>query len=113
VSKLVLRDQSNVLRHTSIHDDDYRLCVPFLSFDFFFFFSDDSCKKSPRHFSPQEIGIAKIPGFSQWFSSHLIHDSLDSQSSCQKTLIFAHHLKVLDGVQVIFTITTMMFFYVF
>ncbi|KAK1679074.1 hypothetical protein QYE76_039922 [Lolium multiflorum] len=61
---------------------------------------DDSCKKSPRHFSPQEIGIAKIPGFSKWFSNHLIHDDLDSQSSCQKTIIFAHHLKVLDGVQV-------------
>ncbi|XP_020151028.1 uncharacterized protein [Aegilops tauschii subsp. strangulata] len=61
---------------------------------------DDSCKKSPRHFSPQEIGIAKIPGFSQWFSNHLMHDNLDAQSSCQKTLIFAHHLKVLDGVHV-------------
>ncbi|KQK15412.1 DNA annealing helicase and endonuclease ZRANB3 [Brachypodium distachyon] len=61
---------------------------------------DDVCKKSPRHFSQQEIGIAKIPGFSEWFSNHLIHDNPDSQSSCQKTIIFAHHLKVLDGVQV-------------
>uniref|UniRef100_A0ACD5ULP0 Uncharacterized protein n=1 Tax=Avena sativa TaxID=4498 RepID=A0ACD5ULP0_AVESA len=61
---------------------------------------DDSCKKSPRHFSHQEIGIAKIPGFSDWFSNHLIHDNMDSHSSCQKTIIFAHHLKVLDGVQV-------------
>jgi hypothetical protein len=84
----------------------------FLSVDFFLISSDDSCKTSPRHFSPQEIGIAKIPGFSKWFSNHLIHDDLDSQSSCQKTIIFAHHLKVLDGVQVIFTITTMMVLYV-
>ncbi|XP_062187807.1 uncharacterized protein LOC133891109 isoform X2 [Phragmites australis] len=67
---------------------------------------DDICKKSPRHLTPQEIGIAKISGFSEWFSNHFImkglaaNDNLDPQSSCQKTIIFAHHLKVLDGVQV-------------
>ncbi|KAL6656905.1 hypothetical protein ACP70R_004685 [Stipagrostis hirtigluma subsp. patula] len=65
---------------------------------------DDICKKSPRDLSPQEIGIAKISGFSEWFSNHFImngfpaNDNLDPQSSCQKTIIFAHHLKVLDGV---------------
>lgn len=63
-------------------------------------------KKSPRNLTPQEIGIAKIPGFSEWFSNHFImkesaaNDNADTQSSCQKTIIFAHHLKVLDGVQV-------------
>ncbi|KAF0907158.1 hypothetical protein E2562_015680 [Oryza meyeriana var. granulata] len=57
----------------------------------------------------QEIGVAKIPGFSEWFLNHFImkepadNDSLDSQSNCQKTIIFAHHLKVLDGVQVFIT----------
>ncbi|XP_040382387.1 DNA annealing helicase and endonuclease ZRANB3 isoform X2 [Oryza brachyantha] len=68
----------------------------------------DCCKKSPRDLSAQEIGIAKIPGFSEWFLNHFImkepadNDSLNSQS-CQKTIIFAHHLKVLDGVQVFVT----------
>nr|CAB3458512.1 unnamed protein product [Digitaria exilis] len=67
---------------------------------------DDGCKKSPRHLSPQEIGIAKLSGFSEWFSNHFImnglgaNHNLDPQSSCQKTIIFAHHLKVLDGIQV-------------
>ncbi|KAG8079874.1 hypothetical protein GUJ93_ZPchr0007g4194 [Zizania palustris] len=69
----------------------------------------DCCKKSPRNLTAQEIGIAKIPGFSEWFSNHFImkqsadNDNLDSQSNCQKTIIFAHHLKVLDGVQVFVT----------
>ncbi|KAF8664147.1 hypothetical protein HU200_054895 [Digitaria exilis] len=67
---------------------------------------NDGCKKSPRHLSPQEIGIAKLSGFSEWFSNHFImnglgaNHNLDPQSSCQKTIIFAHHLKVLDGIQV-------------
>ncbi|CAN6205974.1 unnamed protein product [Urochloa humidicola] len=70
---------------------------------------DDGCKKSPRHLTAQEIGIAKLSGFSEWFSNHFIvnvlgaNDNLDPQSSCQKTLIFAHHLKVLDGIQVFVT----------
>ncbi|KAK3125590.1 hypothetical protein QOZ80_7BG0607030 [Eleusine coracana subsp. coracana] len=67
---------------------------------------DAICKKSPKHLTPQEIGIAKISGFSEWFSNHFImkgltgDDNLGSQPSCQKTIIFGHHLKVLDGVQV-------------
>jgi SNF2 family DNA or RNA helicase len=67
---------------------------------------DDGCKKSPRHLTPQEIGIAKLSGFSEWFSNHFImnglgaNHNLNPQSSCQKTIIFAHHLKVLDGIQV-------------
>uniref|UniRef100_A0A0E0LKL3 Helicase ATP-binding domain-containing protein n=1 Tax=Oryza punctata TaxID=4537 RepID=A0A0E0LKL3_ORYPU len=66
---------------------------------------DDCCNKPSRNLSTQEIGIAKLPGFSEWFLNHFImkepadNDSLDSQSNCQKTIIFAHHLKVLDGVQ--------------
>ncbi|CAL5083901.1 unnamed protein product [Urochloa decumbens] len=70
---------------------------------------DDGCKKSPRHLTPQEIGIAKLSRFSEWFSNHFIvnglgpNDNLDPQSSCQKTIIFAHHLKVLDGIQVFVT----------
>jgi hypothetical protein len=69
----------------------------------------DGCKKSPRNLTTQEIGIVKIPGFSEWFLNHFImkepadNGSLDSQSNCQKTIIFAHHLKVLDGVQVFVT----------
>ncbi|TVU38101.1 hypothetical protein EJB05_11454 [Eragrostis curvula] len=70
---------------------------------------DEICKKSPRHLTPQEIGIAKISEFSEWFSNHFImkglvaDDNLGPQPSCQKTIIFAHHLKVLDGVQVFFS----------
>jgi hypothetical protein len=72
----------------------------------FIFCPDDDCKKSPRNLTPQEIGIAKLSGFSEWFSNHFIMDgfganhNLDPKSSCQKTIIFAHHLKVLDGIQV-------------
>ncbi|CAN6176080.1 unnamed protein product [Urochloa humidicola] len=69
---------------------------------------DDGCKKSPRHLTPQEIGIAKLSGFSQWFSNHFIANGLGANDnpdpqSCQKTIIFAHHLKVLDGIQVFVT----------
>ncbi|OEL35842.1 hypothetical protein BAE44_0003138 [Dichanthelium oligosanthes] len=73
---------------------------------FLLLWSDDSCKKSPRHLTLQEIGIAKLSGFGKWFSNHFImnglgdNHNLDPQSSCQKTIIFAHHLKVLDGIQV-------------
>lgn len=70
------------------------------------FLSDDGCKKTPRKLSPQEVGIAKLSGFGEWFSNHCpIRETDDDTSSdvgsgFQKTIIFAHHLKVLDGIQV-------------
>ncbi|OAY72768.1 DNA annealing helicase and endonuclease ZRANB3, partial [Ananas comosus] len=66
---------------------------------------DDGCKKTPRKLSPQEVGIAKLSGFGEWFSNHCpIRETDDDTSSdvgsgFQKTIIFAHHLKVLDGIQ--------------
>ncbi|KAL6175451.1 hypothetical protein ACLB2K_052092 [Fragaria x ananassa] len=50
-------------------------------------------------------GIAKLAGFREWLSIHpVIAESngvanLESDSSSHKMLIFAHHHKVLDGVQ--------------
>lgn len=70
------------------------------------FFSDNDYKRTPNLLSDQEIGIAKLSGFREWFSNHLIiresedATSLDMGFRSQKTIIFAHHLKVLDGIQV-------------
>ena len=56
--------------------------------------------------SNQELGIAKLFGFCEWLSIHpLIAEpdgatNLDSNSSSHKMIIFAHHHKVLNGVQV-------------
>ncbi|KAJ6887582.1 hypothetical protein NC652_028747 [Populus alba x Populus x berolinensis] len=58
-----------------------------------------------KKLSYQELGIAKLSGFCEWLSIHpLISESdgvakLDVNHSSQKMIIFAHHLKVLDGVQ--------------
>lgn len=68
--------------------------------------SDESggCCRSKK-LSYQELGIAKLSGFCEWLSIHpLISESdgvakLDVNHSSQKMIIFAHHLKVLDGVQ--------------
>ncbi|CAL9198400.1 unnamed protein product [Musa hybrid cultivar] len=63
------------------------------------------CRKSQKHLSHQEIGIAKLSGFREWFSNHFIFresedvDSVEMGLCSQKTIIFAHHLKVLDGIQ--------------
>ncbi|KAJ6422457.1 hypothetical protein OIU84_027422 [Salix udensis] len=60
------------------------------------------CCRSKK-LSYQELGIAKLSGFCEWLSIHpLISDGvakLDANHSAQKMIIFAHHLKVLDGVQ--------------
>jgi hypothetical protein len=93
----------------------YKHCAHFLVFPFHLP-TADGCKKSPRNLTTQEIGIVKIPGFSEWFLNHFImkepadNGSLDSQSNCQKTIIFAHHLKVLDGVQVNSEVSFLYFF---
>ncbi|RDY04796.1 DNA annealing helicase and endonuclease ZRANB3, partial [Mucuna pruriens] len=46
--------------------------------------------------SYQELGIAKLSGFREWLALHPIIEGLESAS---KMIIFAHHHKVLDGVQ--------------
>ncbi|XP_068653942.1 uncharacterized protein [Aristolochia californica] len=61
--------------------------------------------RSASQLSYQELGIAKLSGFREWLSNHSIVTeseaaiNLDSCASSQKTIIFAHHIKVLDGVQ--------------
>ncbi|OVA00749.1 SNF2-related [Macleaya cordata] len=63
------------------------------------------CDKSSRLLSNQQLGIAKLSGFREWISIHPIvtelesSENLDVDLSSQKMIIFAHHLKVLDGVQ--------------
>ncbi|CAN0896058.1 DNA annealing helicase and endonuclease ZRANB3 [Linum grandiflorum] len=69
--------------------------------------SDGASKKGSKsdELSLQELGVAKLPGFREWLSIHpLISEAdgvtqLDGNPSSQKMIIFAHHLKVLDGVQ--------------
>lgn len=66
-------------------------------------------EEASKHLSNQEIGLAKLSGFREWFSNHaMIRDPEDTSNSyleldCQKMAIFAHHLKVLDGIQVGFS----------
>ncbi|KAG6529050.1 hypothetical protein ZIOFF_011244 [Zingiber officinale] len=67
--------------------------------------SGSQCKKSQKHLSRQVIGIAKLSGFREWFSNHFTFgesedvDNLETERRSQKTIIFAHHLMVLDGIQ--------------
>lgn len=64
-----------------------------------------SCRESLRILSWQQIGIAKLSGFLKWLSMHPIFaesdgaDNLELGVSSHKMIIFAHHHKVLDGVQ--------------
>ncbi|XP_057443109.1 uncharacterized protein LOC130734619 isoform X2 [Lotus japonicus] len=46
--------------------------------------------------SYQELGIAKLSGFCEWLS---LHPLIEGSENASKMLIFAHHHKVLDGVQ--------------
>ncbi|KAI5410188.1 hypothetical protein KIW84_055606 [Lathyrus oleraceus] len=47
----------------------------------------------------QELGIAKLSGFCEWLSFHPL---IAGSDNAPKMIIFAHHHKVLDGVQVRF-----------
>ncbi|XP_059641491.1 uncharacterized protein LOC132283544 [Cornus florida] len=64
------------------------------------------CRRSSRKLSEQELGIAKLSGFCEWLSMHPIIKELDGEEnrelslSSSKMIIFAHHHKVLNGVQV-------------
>lgn len=63
--------------------------------------------------SNEELGVAKLVGFRSWLSIHpLMADSdaatmLDLNMSSCKMIVFAHHHRVLDGIQVSFC-----FFYI-
>ncbi|CAA7026960.1 unnamed protein product [Microthlaspi erraticum] len=59
-----------------------------------------------RKLSYQQLGVAKLTAFRQWLSLHpLISESdytpeeIDGDTSSTKMVIFAHHHKVLDGIQ--------------
>lgn len=59
-----------------------------------------------RELSDQVLGISKVSGFLEWLSLHPIvteaddPGSTDVNASSHKMIIFAHHLKVLDKLQV-------------
>lgn len=59
-----------------------------------------------KSLSDKEIGLAKLSGFREWFSNHFIlrepedASTLEVGLNSQKMIIFGHHLKVLDEVQV-------------
>ncbi|GAV68280.1 SNF2_N domain-containing protein/Helicase_C domain-containing protein/HNH domain-containing protein [Cephalotus follicularis] len=65
--------------------------------------SGGCCKSGELSF--QELGIAKLSGFREWLSIHPIFTEsggvadLDSNPISHKMLIFAHHHKVLDGIE--------------
>lgn len=61
---------------------------------------------SLKKLSYQQLGIAKLSRFLEWLAIHpIVADSdgvasLDMKPSSLKMIIFAHHHKVLDGIQV-------------
>jgi len=73
---------------------------------FFLFNADNRGRKSQNELSYQVIGIAKVFGFLEWLSLHPIVSDTDDCNNCemnargQKMIVFAHHHKVLDKVQV-------------
>ncbi|GMH18225.1 hypothetical protein Nepgr_020066 [Nepenthes gracilis] len=62
-------------------------------------------RRLSKKLSGQVLGVAKVSGFIKWLSFHPIIIEADGLSnsemklSCHKMIIFAHHHKVLDGVQ--------------
>ncbi|KAJ4960943.1 hypothetical protein NE237_020853 [Protea cynaroides] len=66
---------------------------------------DGDCWGNLRHLSYQELGIAKLSGFCNWFSIHpIVTDTEAARNSdmdfnSHKMIIFAHHHAVLDRIQ--------------
>ncbi|XP_028753666.1 DNA annealing helicase and endonuclease ZRANB3 isoform X2 [Neltuma alba] len=56
----------------------------------------ETLDESEGKLSYQELGIAKLSGFREWLSLHSVVAETESAS---KMIIFAHHHKVLDGLQ--------------
>lgn len=65
----------------------------------------DWCKFSIK-ITDQELAMAKLSGFREWLSIHPViaepdaDEDTERNSSSHKMIIFAHHHKVLDAVQV-------------
>lgn len=59
-------------------------------------------RSSARRLTEQEIGVAKLRGFLEWLTNNSIFAARDSheKTSNKKMIIFAHHLKVLNSIQV-------------
>ncbi|PKA50690.1 SWI/SNF-related matrix-associated actin-dependent regulator of chromatin subfamily A-like protein 1 [Apostasia shenzhenica] len=66
---------------------------------------DKYFRRKKKMLSFQEVGIAKLSGFREWFYDHVAVreledvDFLGTGLKTQKMLIFGHHIKVLDGIQ--------------
>ncbi|RHN66007.1 putative calcium/calmodulin-dependent protein kinase chromatin remodeling SNF2 family [Medicago truncatula] len=56
----------------------------------------DSLDEHDGKLTYQELGIAKLSGFREWLSFHPL---IAGSENASKMIIFAHHHKVLDGVQ--------------
>lgn len=67
---------------------------------------DADCCKFSIKITDQQLGMAKLSGFREWLSIHPVIAELNADeyternSSSHKMIIFAHHHKVLDAVQV-------------
>lgn len=64
--------------------------------------STTASKTSARMLTEQEIGVAKLRGFQEWLLNNSIFAGREPQDgpAQKKMIIFAHHLKVLDSIQV-------------
>lgn len=59
------------------------------------------CCDTTIDLSYQELGIAKLSRFLEWLSIHpIISEKVGENVNSHKMIIFAHHHKVLDGIQV-------------
>lgn len=73
---------------------------------FLFFLVGKEVNEKLRDLSYQELGIAKLSGFLEWLSLHPVlaasDEELDSdiRRNSHKMIIFAHHHKVLNRLQV-------------
>ncbi|XP_061358893.1 uncharacterized protein LOC133303060 isoform X2 [Gastrolobium bilobum] len=56
----------------------------------------ENLDESEGKLSYQELGVAKLSGFREWLS---LHPLIAGSENASKMIIFAHHHKVLDGVQ--------------
>lgn len=78
----------------------------FIKLLIFLLSGDADCRKFSIKITDQELAMAKLSGFREWLSIHPVVAELNADeyteknSSSHKMIIFAHHHKVLDAVQV-------------
>jgi len=84
-----------------------------LTLSLFFFIFSFCCALADKEnqlcgkLSYQQLGIAKLSAFREWLSLHPLlsgldytPEEIDGDRSSTKMVVFAHHHKVLDGIQV-------------